>query len=357
MARTKMTHKPKREKSCPNEKLKKPKKPKPAKFPLADIRPTSGEHLFKLEDMKEAKEYLQTHGYVVITNVLSPEQQAAIRTQLGTDFAGLNTGIAPDLQTEPTNAQLPGLFSKGISKDPASGLQHSPSSWMVREAAEQTFAALYGEENLVTSFDGMTYFRHLPKYTTDTPWWHVDSNGSECVQGLALLTDTTEYTGGLIVVPGSHRRLQETLADIVDSGKSVKGNYLPLDWTRPALRAMFAECGGARIVTAPKGSITLWDSRLIHSNTCRLRQPTEEEKKTMDGGFSRLGFYVCMLPRDPAWAEHRRGIVSNGYLTNHWPGLEMRAQHLIFPRSIHAMPLTSVALSHEEILARYGRLL
>jgi hypothetical protein len=342
-------------------KPKKPKKPKTPPYPTTDVKVATGDHLFTLAQMEEAKVYLANNGYVVITDVLGAEEQLEVRKQLGEDFAGLNTGIASDLQTEPTNLQLPGLFSKGISKDPAAGLHNCSSIWKVRCAAEQPFARLYGVDAggsaLVTSFDSMTYFRHSPKHATDTPWWHVDSNGKECIQGLVLLSDTTEYTGGLVVIPGSHTHHPQTMADLVDSGKSVKGNFLPIDWTRPAMQKLFADCGGARLVTAPKGSISLWDSRLVHSNTPRIREPTVEEKQTMDGGFSRLGFYVCMMPRNPEWEQHRQGLAASGCMTNHWPGMEMRAQHLIFPRSVHALPLTSVALPYDGIVERYGRFL
>lgn len=330
-------------------------------YPISSIKEASGAHIFRLENMAAAKEHLAIEGYVVIRDILSPEQANTIREQLGKDFAGLGTGIPPDLQQEPTNTQLPSLFSKGICKDPNAGLHHSPSAWLAREAAETTFAGLYdveaGGHALVSSFDGMTYFRHTRKYLTDAPWWHVDSNGNECIQGITLLTAATAYTGGLVVLPRSHLQLATTLEDIAAAGKSTKANYLPLDWTRPAMEKLFAECGGPCLVTAPANSISLWDSRLIHSNTHRLRDPVPGEKLLMDGGFCRLGFYTCMIPRNDSYTKHREELTKKGVMTNHWPGMEMRAQYLMYPRSKHSMPLTSVALPYETIVRKYGRFL
>ena len=112
------------------------------------------------------------------------------------------------------------------------------------------------------------------------------------------------------------------------------------------MRQLFVDCKGAKLVTAPKGSMCFWDSRLIHSNTCRLATPTPEEHRVHGvGGFSRLGFYVCMLPRNEEWDEHRRKIMAgNVAMTNHWPDLNMRAQHLAYPRAPTLLPLSSAAL-------------
>jgi hypothetical protein len=101
---------------------------------------------------------LDKHGYVVISGVLSDSEVKNTLTQVGEDFAKLGTGINPDLKTEPTNKQLPSMFSYGILKDKNAGLHQSKSAWICRKKAEPIFRAMYQTEQVITSFDGMTFF-------------------------------------------------------------------------------------------------------------------------------------------------------------------------------------------------------
>lgn len=181
----------------------------------------------------------------------------------------------------------------------------------------------------------MTFFRPSEKHKTVSPWWHIDSNGSVmCTQGLVLLTDTTRKTGGFVAVPCSHLHNEDVLRDLKSNGKSTISNYLPIDWSTQAMKSLFSSCGGAKLITAPAGSLTLWDSRLIHSNCHRLDQPSPQEIKAM-GGFTRLGFYVCMLPRpleDGQTKTFRARALSNLLLCNHWPvAPQMKPERLRYP--------------------------
>ena len=359
----------KRPRAATTEESKKKKAKKATvAYPLSEITPLEGNaHIFRLENETvmpdAARLYLAEHGYVVIENVISSVFRRMICRMLGKEMAAMETGIDPELKIMPSNKMFPSLFSKGIIKDPAAGLHAGKSAWEVRRKVCVVFEALYQTntmDGLVTSVDGLTCFRGPnKKYLTDTPWWHVDSNGPACVQGLALMTNTTASTGGFVVLPGSHRPAPFRIT--LDSLKSTRANFLPIQWDSPVMRQQFVDCGGAKLVTAPKGSVTLWDSRLIHSNTCRLRPPAsvEEHQENGHGAFSRLGYYVCMLPRQQAWAEHRRKIIEQASLTNHWPDLNMRKQHLIYPRPATSLPLTSVALEYgtKDFIARYGHML
>ena len=210
------------------------KKSKPRQFPLAAISPLQGDtHAFSLvegEMPKEARLYLAEHGYVVIKDAISAKGQEALLKNLGEDFAAIGTGITPDLMESPSNMMFPSLFSKGIIKDPTAGLHAGRAAWEARRMTQHVFAALYNvtkKSGLVSSVDSIASFRGPDKqYLTDNPWWHVDSNGPSCVQGLLLLTDAVRTTGGLVVVPGSHRpdHFKKTLADL----PSTKSNFLPI---------------------------------------------------------------------------------------------------------------------------------
>ena len=214
---------------------------------------------------------------------------------------------------------------------------------------------------MITSFDGMTFFRPSLKHRTDPPWWHVDSNGNDGFQGVVLLTPCDATTGGFVCVPGSHKFLNVVLEDMKAHGKKItKKNFLPFDWTTPAMKQLFLDCGGPVLVVSPPGCIVLWNSKLIHSNTCKLREPNASDPKPVLGGFDRLGFYTCMVPRpedDEALTQHRRQLFESGAITNHWPTHEMRAHHLVYPRPKSALPLKSAAMPREEIISLFGRFL
>ena len=65
----------------------------------------------------------------------------------------------------------------------------------------------------------MPFFRPSLKHRTDAPWWHVDSNGKDCVQGVVLLTRCDATTSGFVCVPGSHKFLDVVLGDMKAQGK------------------------------------------------------------------------------------------------------------------------------------------
>ena len=76
---------------------------------------------------------------------------------------------------------------------------------------------MWGTDDLLTSFDGANAFRpwRLNKqWKTSGGWYHVDQNhllpdgsqrGKVCIQGLVTLLDASSDTGGLVVVPRSHK--------------------------------------------------------------------------------------------------------------------------------------------------------
>lgn len=388
-------------------------------FPLSAIRPASG-HIFPLSEFEAARSYYEKNGYVVIRDIMSPDELSAARDQLGEDFRQMGTGVS--MNKEPENKQMPSIFSVGCVKDKDAGLHQSKTAWLCRAAAAPVFRKLYRQSEadvrgLITSFDGMTFFRPSPKFKTTSPWWHVDSNGEKCTQGLVLLTPTSAGSGGLVVVPRSHLLLSVTLADRASQGKSNTTNFLPITWNTDTMKRLFQTCGGAVMVTAPAGSISLWDSRLIHSNSPKLRALSSDERKAQPfTGFTRLGFYVCMIPRpgfistssvklakhsqanfqsdstspeeklkssssvatlSPSSKKRKAGqisessevliekttrirneILESGHITNHWPAYpKMQKQRLIYPRAKTSLPLSSCAMPVDEIRREYGQFL
>jgi len=210
---------------------------------------------------------------------------------------------------------------------------------------KDTFAAIWGTEELLVSFDGGNAFRpwrYKREWLTDGGWYHVDQNalkpghsGRVCVQGLVTLCDVTQDSGGLVVIPRSHTQHEDLSRRV--QGAETGSNLLVVERGDPVLES------GACLVLAKAGDLLLWDSRTVHCNTpspvalaeaagqqdeeqatASPEQPAEAHGTEVEWALLRQVGYVCMTPK--AWAsedtlEQRGKAYIEGTSTNHWPHL------------------------------------
>ncbi|CAE7532740.1 unnamed protein product [Symbiodinium microadriaticum] len=154
------------------------------------------------------------------------------------------------------------------------GIGQSDFMWYVRSNPKviAAFADVWDvdKEDLIVSFDGCCAFRPPsidPRWRTRAGWFHTDQNGRTtgsdfvCAQGLVALTDGDEATGGLAVLPGTHR-----------SHEAIFQRY-PLErendfFILPRSDELLSEAHHSKphIVKVKAGDLVLWDSRLIHCN-------------------------------------------------------------------------------------------
>lgn len=187
---------------------------------------------------------------------------------------------------------------------------------------KRAFEVIWKTGNLITSFDGGNIFRpHCAtspgKRSTKTMggWWHVDQGrrkrGRHAIQGFVSLTPADAHTGGLCVVPGSHRGHDELMS--YAAMNDIDYVAVPAPALNPALR-------GAVLIGCEAGDLVLWDSRTIHCNT-----PALTEAKDAAAGSNELlraVAYVCMTPK--RWASRavlrdRRVAFAAGIGSTHWP--------------------------------------
>ncbi len=162
-------------------------------------------------------------------------------------------------------------------------------------------------------------------------WWHVDQNallpehaGRVCVQGLVSFTAATADTGGLCVIPGSHRQHTELCHRSVMAAR-MKIDFVTVDAGDPIL------ADGGVLVTCEAGDLIVWDSRTVHCNTPSLNIAafaalTPEEKAAeaaaTPADLLRLCAYVCMVPAAHATQEILDGKIhmfQHKMRTSHWP--------------------------------------
>ena len=298
---------------------------------------------FDVSDATGINQYLDTHGYVVIAAVASPAVIAQGKLDFWNHVERIGHLKRNDATTWDNENWLP---SKKTGIFNTHGINHSSLCWNIRclPKVRQAFGAVWQTEELIVSFDACNVFRPWSAHRhwkTMGGWWHVDQNalnpdeprrGKVCVQGLVTLYDTDQTTGGLCVIPGSHR-----LHD--DFCQRVPGAEMMGDFVQIPLRDKVLQENDGRLVGAKAGDLILWDSRTIHCNTPAL--PTsarvnstmpraEPEHRSEDSNreesapedIIRLVVYVCMLPHSlasPAILEQRKFQFLARMGTSHWP--------------------------------------
>lgn len=191
------------------------------------------------------------------------------------------------------------------------------------------------------------------KVKTKSSWLHVDQGvqmGSDfkCWQGMVNLLPADLSTGGLVVVPKSHLKHAELMKDV--NPKSKKSNFIGIP-SSPYTEQLLLD-NPPVLVSAPPGSIILWDSRLIHCNTC-----SQTNSSALEGSLLRIVAYTCFVPRPEGDDVKLRQVemVQGLKTTNHWPTPDaMKVEHLAYPRHKSFKPLQSAAMDPEEIMQQYG---
>lgn len=145
------------------------------------------------------------------------------------------------------------------------------------------------------------------------------------IQGFVSLTDNNELTGGLAVVPQSHKHFEELRSIArVDKGRNnflrVRKNHFLLKQFQP------------RLLYCKAGDLVVFDSRTIHCNTYGLDLNNDNVQKEMTLNENiypellRLVAYICMSPISMISSDQleefrkiREEYVKERISCTHWP--------------------------------------
>lgn len=258
---------------------------------------------FKL-DSTAIRKALATHGYVVVTGVLSDEEVRDGRKMFHEWYT-----------SSPQIARLHSKIStRGIFKH--FGIGNTSFLWYTRtrKSVHSVYEAVHAKEGarMVTSFDGACYIPSDYK-RTDNPkksWVHTDQKpkktGFACVQGYVSYTDNAANGRTTVLYTGSHKLFENYYNEFAEQ-KKLNKHWGKLDYgylRRPEIAKL------RTTVHVPAGAMLLWDSRTFHSTQFGC------------GQAERLVAYVCMLPKSGdtvKMAQKRKRYMIQGRTTNHLP--------------------------------------
>lgn len=181
------------------------------------------------------------------------------------------------------------LNKHGIVKGYGAG--QTSFMWEARAWLYPLFQDLYGEEDLIVSFDGFCFGGSS---SNPLSWVHrdqrVSDNSFKCYQACINL----DMHGGTVFVPESNKL---DLSDMTVSDRNK-------DWVK--MEGFVGEGDLVRTCGTSQVSVTIWDSRTWH---CSWVKPMEE----------RHCLYVSFMPRPKKYlAEKRKRFIIDGETTSHW---------------------------------------
>lgn len=275
------------------------------------------------QSFKDGIDYLNEHGYAVISDVLNDDDINESKALLWKFIETTTDGSVQRDDPKTWSNNWPSFSSHGVIS--GHGVGQSDFLWKIRSnpQVKKVFRTIWNDDALLVSFDGCGIFRdwrYDSTWKTSGGWNHVDQNPVAkpnrcCIQGLVSLTDQSDKTGGLIVYPKTYERFTE-LADL----PSKYQDFVKVPDTHPIMNNGQTK---GKLVHCQAGDIVLWDSRTVHCNTPATNIGERDVNAPVD--LLRIVAYVSMSPvaqvpesRLEEFREKRKEMVENNCTLSHW---------------------------------------
>lgn len=255
---------------------------------------------FDVSDHKNWLIHLEEEGFVVLHNIISSEDAELATEMFKKEFCS----VSPRFNWEDKNTWLPDNCPMIWNKSSVvyNGFGQSDSNWFIRTNSytKQAFSYVYGTDDLVTSFDGLSLF--LSDTQKSTSWLHQDQRPSDdrlSVQAVLNILPCNEFDAGFICVPKSHK-------NYIPSDAKTDWMMLPKDDHNQKL--------AQKILTPPR-SLILFNSKTIHSNIGMVKNHPNGNH------INRLSAYTTFVPRErqtPEVLAARKKCYFTGVSTSHW---------------------------------------
>ena len=282
---------------------------------------------------------IREHGVVIINNVFSNEECDESMDELFESMSKLSGNVIKrkNWKTEWNRQNLPPQTRIGLFQ---SLVGNFPQVWKLRSdpRMNKIFTEIYSDlrGKAVTDFsvaiDGINIKSPTAPYCTDktADWAHLDMTQRDakfsCVQGQIVLTNTSAC---FRCSPGSHEVYGQVL-DKLGVSRTDKSNWCKFkksDYT--TVKKIVEDAGGQWQIPirAPKGSVILWLSSLIHSakaqDNPKSRIRTECPPIKDDFWDEWRGVvYCCYRPKVemPLCISRLQRCFRENRVTNHWSG-------------------------------------
>ena len=300
---------------------------------------------------------LEELGYCIIPQVLSTSETEVLYQRVWHEFiekAWPNCRM-DDRSNWKDTFPMHNLY--GIFAGPAGQTQ---VMWDLRQDSRivDVFAQIWNTKDLIVSMDGLSFM--CPTEIREgyfEPWPHVDQailrrqdnfahNNNPpigfvsesllktlpyTIQGQFLLEDSLEGDGGFYCIPKSHLRFTEFAPEL----ETINSIEMSREERRNARHKFLLDffdssadgCGNGycmKHITAPRGSLILWDSRTVHWN----QHPNNNKSKV------RMIGYLCYVPKSRLTDEGRilrKKAFEMGVSTGHnpvYPELKFTKDHI-----------------------------
>lgn len=305
---------------------------------------------------------LEEQGYCVIPQLLSAAETELLYERVWHEFVEKAWPACKMDDRSNWEEAFPKHNHYGIFAGPAGQTQ---VMWDLRQDPRivDVFANIWNTSNLIVSMDGLSIM--CPPETRDgyiEPWPHVDQavmrrfdnvthNNTPpagfisesllatkpfTIQGQFLFEDSCEGDGGFYCIPKSHLKFEE-FAQELEALAEAEMSKQERRVARNGILTRFFGLGAdgesgpycAKHVTAPKGSLILWDSRTVHWN-CHA----SKDRPYRDNPKVRMVGYLCYVPKARLTEDgraRRKAAFEAGVSTGHnpaFPELKFTIDHI-----------------------------
>ena len=304
--------------------------------------------------MGDWRDDLARDGYVVVKNVIPKERAQEYQQKAFEWLKSFDPGFDSEQPKTWSLERLP--IQTKLNTYEHYAVIHEKFMWDARlePGVIDAFEKVWGTRELLVSFDSLNLT--LPNLKpVRSPWPHVDQaprkRGLHCVQGIINLSNAGEHDGSLVVVPGSHKLVEEFFDTQTDrSTWEWKDNRYFSDGEMQ----WFRDHGLEPIkVQVEAGDLILWDSRTIHYGG----EPDGESNVV------RTVIYAAYAPASlasKAAITEKQKIFRGFGATTHWPhdnikfrDLEARLPDGTLDSRQRSEPLTR-AMETDELLRLAG---
>ena len=316
---------------------------------FADMQTSSGDSNCGSVEEQSLAPYLkdlEELGYCVIPQILSVSETENLYERVWHEFIEKAWPNCRMDNRSNWKEAFPLHNKRGIFAGPAGQIQ---VMWDLRQDPRivDVFAYVWNTEDLIVSMDGLSlmcppeiregYYEFWPHvdqtvlrrkdgfaHSNHPPMGFVSESALSTkpftIQGQFLFEDSFEGDGGFYCIPKSHLRFEEfaphvETIDVLEVSSAER---------RAIRNAYFREFFGLdegdycmKQITAPRGSLILWDSRTIHWN-----QHASKDRLSSDQPKMRMIGYLCYVPKARLTDEGRavrREAFEQGVATGHNP--------------------------------------